>query len=375
MSSILLEQTDATEELSKAGVSIWLDDINRENLHNNQFGRLLKEYDVVGVTTNPTIFATALAKGNAYDEQLEQLKGSGLSVEDAVFEITTRDVADAADLLQPAYDESFGQDGRVSIEVSPSMAHDTQGTIAEAKRLWAKVDHMNAMIKIPATDEGLEAIRACIADGISVNVTLIFGLARYEQVVEAYLSGLEAAKEAGRDLSMISSVASFFVSRVDTEVNARLNEVKDTAAADDLLNEVAVANARVAYGRFQELFASERATHLLDAGANVQRPLWASTGVKVEELAPTYYVTSLVAKDTVNTMPGKTLDALGGYSGLLSPFVDADIEAAKRTLAQVADLGIDMEDVSATLEAEGVQKFTDSWGELLGTVETALKAS
>ena len=286
-----------------------------------------------------------------------------------------RDVADAADLLQPAYDESFGQDGRVSIEVSPSMAHDTQGTIAEAKRLWAKVDHMNAMIKIPATDEGLEAIRACIADGISVNVTLIFGLARYEQVVEAYLSGLEAAKEAGRDLSMISSVASFFVSRVDTEVNARLNEVKDTAAADDLLNEVAVANARVAYGRFQELFASERATHLLDAGANVQRPLWASTGVKVEELAPTYYVTSLVAKDTVNTMPGKTLDALGGYSGLLSPFVDADIEAAKRTLAQVADLGIDMEDVSATLEAEGVQKFTDSWGELLGTVETALKAS
>jgi transaldolase len=366
--------TNATADLSAAGVSIWLDDINRENLQNDKLERLIEERNVVGVTTNPTIFATALSKGNAYDEQLEQLKGNDLSVEDAVFEITTRDVADASDLFTGIYRSTLGQDGRVSIEVSPGAAHDTNATIAEAKRLWAKVDHENAMIKIPATDEGLAAIQACIADGISVNVTLIFGLARYKQVVEAYLSGLEAAHKAGRDLSAISSVASFFVSRVDTEVNKRLDALADTTAADELRNEVAVANARAAYQRFTELFASERAKALLDEGANLQRPLWASTGVKVAELAPTYYVTSLIAPNTVNTMPEKTLDALTSYDGPLLAFVSADMEAAKRVLTQVEELGIAMDDVSAALEAEGVQKFTDSWSELAETVKRALDA-
>lgn len=372
MSTFLLDSTTGshTEQLTAAGVSIWLDDINRENLQNDKLASLIEERNVVGVTTNPTIFATALSKGAVYDSQLRALAAKGASRNEAVFEITTRDVRDAADLFRSVWEESLGQDGRVSIEVSPENAHDTEATIAEAHRLWDTVDRPNVMIKVPATAEGLPAIQALIASGISVNVTLIFGLARYQQVVEAYLAGLEEARANGIELSTISSVASFFVSRVDTEVNARLEKLGGEQAAG-LRNQAAVANARLAYRLFSELFDSERARELLSAGAHVQRPLWASTGVKVNDLPDTFYVTSLVGQDTVNTMPGKTLEAIADH-GKIATNTATEFDGAAKVIEQLQALGIDLDEVGEQLEAEGVQKFIASWGELGDTVAAAL---
>ncbi|MCU1470724.1 MAG: tal [Glaciihabitans sp.] len=370
----MTDTTSPTAELSALGVSIWLDDLSRERINSGGLQKLIDERNVVGVTTNPTIFAAALAKGEAYDAQVAELAKSGTSVTDAVFEITTDDVAHASEIFAPVYATSGGKDGRVSIEVEPGLAHDAAGTTAEARRLWAKVNHPNAMIKIPATIEGLEAITETIAVGISVNVTLIFSLERHRQVINAYLSGLEKAKAAGIDLATIHSVASFFVSRVDTEVNNRLDAI-GTAEAKALKSKAGVANAQLAYQVFEQAFDSERARVLLDAGANKQRPLWASTGVKDPTLPDTLYVTQLAVKDVVNTMPEKTLEATFDHGVIEGDQVTGSYAAANKVLDELAEQGISYDEVTQLLEKEGVEKFVVSWNELLDTVSAALEAA
>jgi transaldolase len=363
-----------TAALSAAGVSIWLDDLSRQRIASGGLERLIAERDVVGVTTNPTIFAGALAKGDGYEAQLHTLAAAGADVDTAVFEITTDDVRDAADHFRRTYDASSGYDGRVSIEVAPDLANDTERTIEQAKALWAKVDRPNVMIKIPATLEGLDAITAAIGAGISVNVTLIFSLDRYRQVMEAYLAGLEQAKAAGIDLATIHSVASFFVSRVDTEIDKRLAAI-GTDEALALKSKAGVANARLAYELYEQVFSGERATALLDAGANRQRPLWASTGVKDPALPDTLYVTELVAKGVVNTMPEKTLEATFDHGEILGDTVTGAYADAGQVLDSLAKVGVDYDDVTLVLEREGVEKFIVSWHELLDTVRTALEAA
>ncbi len=370
----MADNTSPTAQLSEVGVSIWLDDLSRERISTGGLQKLMAERNVVGVTTNPTIFAAALAKGEAYDAQVATLAAAGASVSEAVFEITTDDVQAASDIFRPVYDASNGVDGRVSIEVAPDLAHDAAGTIAEAKRLWAKVDRPNAMIKIPATIAGLEAITEVIGAGISVNVTLIFSLARHQAVIEAYLAGLEKAKAAGIDLSTIESVASFFVSRVDTEIDARLEAI-GTPEALALKSKAGVANAQLAYQLFEQQFATERAQALLAAGANKQRPLWASTGVKDPSLPDTLYVTELAVDGVVNTMPEKTLEATFDHGVIEGDRVTVSYGEAQQVLDQLAAVGVDYDDVTAQLEKEGVEKFIVSWNELLDTVTAALEAS
>ena len=361
-----------TSALSGAGVSIWLDDLSRSSLKTGKLAKLIADVDVVGVTTNPTIFAGALTDGESYAAQVAELAAKNISADEAVFEITTDDVADACDLFRPIYNRTQGVDGRVSIEVSPTLAHDAPGTIAEAKRLWAKVNRPNALIKIPATLAGLDAITDVIGAGISVNVTLIFSLERYGAVIDAYLAGLEKASAAGHDLEDIHSVASFFVSRVDTEVDKRL----DALGADaSLKSQAGLANARLAYELFENAFDSERAAKLLALGANAQRPLWASTGVKDPALPDTLYVTELVAAGVVNTMPEKTLLATADHGVVVGNTITTNYDEARLLFAQLAAAGIDFEDVTTTLETEGVDKFIVSWGELLDTVTTALEAA
>jgi transaldolase len=366
--------TSPTAELSALGVSIWLDDLSRERIQSGGLQKLIDERNVVGVTTNPTIFAAALAKGEAYDAQVAELAKAGASVTDAVFEITTSDVAHASEIFADVYTKSGGVDGRVSIEVEPGLAHDAAGTAAEAKRLWAKVDRPNAMIKIPATVEGLEAITETIAAGISVNVTLIFSLERHREVINAYLSGLEKARAAGIDLSTIQSVASFFVSRVDTEIDKRLTAI-GTPEALALKSKAGVANAQLAYEVFEQAFDSERAKVLLAAGANRQRPLWASTGVKDPSLPDTLYVVQLAVKDVVNTMPEKTLDATFEHGVIEGDQVTGSYAEANKVLDALAEQGISYDEVTALLEKEGVEKFVVSWNELLDTVSAALESA
>ena len=363
-----------TAQLSKAGVSIWLDDLSRGRIETGNLQELIDSRNVVGVTTNPTIFAGALSNGEVYAAQVAELAAAGKGVTEAVFEITTDDVARASDIFRPVFDASNGYDGRVSIEVEPGLAHDAQGTIEQAKALWAKVNKPNAMIKIPATIEGLEAITETIAAGISVNVTLIFSLDRYRAVINAYLTGLEKAKAAGVDLSTIHSVASFFVSRVDTEIDKRLTAI-GTDEALALKSKAGVANAQLAYEVFVESFATERAEALLDAGANKQRPLWASTGVKDPSLADTLYVTQLVADSVVNTMPEKTLEATFDHGVIEGDSVTGSYADANEVLDAIAAQGISYDDVTLLLEKEGVEKFIVSWNELLDTVTAALEAA
>ncbi len=363
-----------TAQLSALGVSIWLDDLSRDRITSGGLASLIEQRDVVGVTTNPTIFATALATGTTYDAQIRDLAASGVDVTDAVFEITTDDVAAAADIFAPIYASTAGRDGRVSIEVEPGLAHDAAGTIAQARQLWAKVGRPNVMVKIPGTLEGLEAITETIGAGISVNVTLIFGLERYREVIDAYLAGLEKARAAGIDLATIHSVASFFVSRVDTEIDKRLSAI-GTSEALALKSKAGVANARLAYELFQQAFAEDRARALIEAGANVQRPLWASTGVKDPSLPDTLYVTQLAVADTVNTMPEKTLEATFDHASIEGDAVTGAYEQSRAVLAELEGLGISIAEVTALLEKEGVEKFIVSWNELLDTVAAALEAA
>ncbi|WP_407918489.1 transaldolase, partial [Kitasatospora sp. NE20-6] len=332
---------------------------------------LVQEKHVVGVTTNPTIFQKAIGGGSAaYDGQLDDLAVRKVTVDEAVRMITTSDVRDAADVLRPVYDASNGRDGRVSIEVDPRLAHETAPTVAEAKQLWWLVDRPNVLIKIPATKAGLPAITEVIARGISVNVTLIFSLERYRAVMDAYLTGLEKARTAGLDLSQIESVASFFVSRVDTEIDKRLEKIGGEAKG--LRSKAAIANARLAYQAYEEVFSSDRWKALESAGANPQRPLWASTGVKDPNLPDTLYVTELVAPGTVNTMPEATLDATGDHGTVTGDTVTVNYADAQAVMDAVAAAGVDYDDVVQVLEDEGVEKFEISWKELLETVSASL---
>ncbi|MFJ5925344.1 transaldolase [Kitasatospora sp. NPDC092948] len=372
--------TDALNRLSEEGVAIWLDDLSRERLNSGNLAELVQEKHVVGVTTNPTIFQKAIAGNGAYNRQLEDLAVRKVTTDEAVRMITTSDVRDAADVLRPVYDASNGRDGRVSIEVDPRLAHETAATIAEAKQLWWLVDRPNVLIKIPATLAGLPAISAVLAKGISVNVTLIFSLERYKAVIDAHLTGLEQAKAAGLDISQVESVASFFVSRVDTEIDKRLDAVGGEAKA--LRSKAAVANARLAYQAYEEVYgsvdgskpASARWQALEAAGAKPQRPLWASTGVKDPSLPDTLYVTELVAPGTVNTMPEATLDATDDHGVVTGDTITPNYADAKAVLDAVAAAGVDYDDVVRVLEEEGVQKFEVSWNELLDTVTAALQS-
>jgi transaldolase len=366
--------TNPLATLSAAGVSVWLDDLSRERIVSGGLKKLIEERSVVGVTTNPTIFANALAQGDAYDDQVAELAAKNTGVSDAVVDITTHDVARGCDIFRPMFDASAGHDGRVSIEVEPALAHDTAGTIAQGRMLWDTVDRPNAMIKVPATIAGLDAITQLTALGISVNVTLIFSLERHREVINAYLSGIEKAKAAGIDISQIRSVASFFVSRVDTEVDKRLEAI-GTPEALALKGKAGIANARLAYQVFEQAFASERAKGLIAAGANLQRPLWASTGVKDPALRDTLYVEELVAPNVVNTMPEKTMEATFDHGEIRSDTITGNYADANRVLDDLAGLGISYDEVTALLEAEGVDKFTVSWNELLDTVSAALDAA
>lgn len=354
-------------KLTDAGVSIWLDDLSRERIQSGNLSSLITDYSVRGVTTNPTIFAAAL-KTAAYGPGIEAEKERGSTVEQVVFNLTTEDVASACDLFLPTYQATNGVDGRVSIEVSPELAHDTQGTINQAVDLYKKVDRENVMIKIPATLEGLPAITEVIGRGISVNVTLIFSIARYEAVINAYFAGLKKALSEGIDISKIHSVASFFVSRVDTEVDKRLMSI----GREDLRSRAAIANAQLAYELFLEKFSSEEWKGLSAQGAREQRPLMASTGVKDPTLPDTLYVTELVAKSVVNTMPEKTMMAMADHGEVSGDSITPNIAKAKAFMAELSGAGINMDEVTELLEKEGVEKFIVSWHELLDSVRQAL---
>ncbi|CAI9392355.1 transaldolase [Microbacterium sp. T2.11-28] len=368
--------TTPTQQLSAAGVSIWLDDLSRSRITSGNLASLIETRTVSGVTTNPSIFQAAIgnADDDSYQEALAALAADGADADAAIFALTTDDVRNAADIFRPVYDATGGVDGRVSIEVSPDLAHDTAATIEEAKKLWATVDRENALIKIPATKAGLPAITEVIAAGISVNVTLIFSLERYAEVIDAYLSGLEKARAAGIDLGTIHSVASFFVSRVDTEVDKRLTAIGSEAALE-LKSLAGVANARLAYELFEKEFAQDRAADLVAAGANVQRPLWASTGVKDPALPDTLYVTELVAPGTVNTMPEKTLEATFDHGVVSGDTITGAYAGAHDVFDRLAAVGVDFADVTQVLEDEGVEKFIVSWHDLQSTVSAALAAT
>jgi transaldolase len=358
--------------LSAAGVSVWLDDLSRERLQTGNLQNLIDTRSIVGVTTNPSIFQAALSKGSAYDAQVKELAERGADVDATIRTVTTDDVRTACDVLAKAYQASGGVDGRVSIEVDPRLAHDTDKTVAQAIELWKIVDRPNLLIKIPATEAGLPAITAVIAEGISVNVTLIFSVERHEAVMDAYLAGLDKATQAGHDLSTIHSVASFFVSRVDTEIDARLEKI-GTQEALALRGQAGVANARLAYKAYEDVFVGGARFEALKAdGARVQRPLWASTGVKNPEYSDTLYVTELVAPNTVNTMPEKTLEAVADHGVITGDTVSGTSDAAQAVFDALEAIGVDLTDVFLVLENEGVEKFEKSWHELLEATQGQL---
>ncbi|MGB5148618.1 MAG: transaldolase [Mycobacterium sp.] len=370
----MMAQNPNLAALSAAGVSVWLDDLSRERLQTGNLAELIATKSIVGVTTNPSIFQAALSKGTAYDAQVNELAARGADVDATIRTVTTDDVRNACDVLAKTYEASDGVDGRVSIEVDPRLAHDTDRTILQAIELRKIVDRPNLLIKIPATLAGLPAITAVIAEGISVNVTLIFSVERHKAVIDAYLTGLEKAKEAGHDLSTIHSVASFFVSRVDSEIDARLEKI-GTQEALDSRGQAGVANARLAYAAYEELFGGERFAALQESGARVQRPLWASTGVKNPDYSDTLYVTELVATNTVNTMPEKTLDAVADHGVVTGDTVSGTAAAAQGVFDALVEVGIDLDDVFKVLEEEGVEKFEKSWQELLEATQGQLDAA
>ncbi|MFI2214378.1 transaldolase [Streptomyces sp. NPDC020141] len=371
--------TDVLKRLSDEGVAIWLDDLSRKRITSGNLAELIDQH-VVGVTTNPSIFQKAISSGDGYEQQLTELAARKVTVEEAIRMITTADVRDAADILRPVFDATQGQDGRVSIEVDPRLAHDTTATVAEAKQLAWLVDRPNTLIKIPATEAGLPAITETIGLGISVNVTLIFSLERYRAVMDAYLAGLEKAKERGLDLSKIHSVASFFVSRVDTEIDARIDAL-GTPEAKAARGKAGLANARLAYEAYEAVFgsaddataASDRWAVLDRARANKQRPLWASTGVKDKAYKDTLYVDDLVAPGTVNTMPEATMEAAADHGQITGDTVRGTYDRSRAELKAVEQLGISYDEVVQQLEDEGVEKFESAWNDLLKSTEAELK--
>jgi len=368
-----MTQNPILRALSAAGVSVWLDDLSRDRLTSGNLQHLIDTRSVVGVTTNPSIFQKAISQGDGYDQQLSDLASRGVTVEEAIRMITTADVRDAADILRPVFDATGGQDGRVSIEVDPRSAHDTDKTKAEAKTLWWLVDRPNLFIKIPATLAGLPAITATLAEGISVNVTLIFSLERYEQVMRAFQEGVAQAKANGKDLSDLQSVASFFVSRFDTEIDKRLEKI-GSPDAEAMMGKAAVANARLAYELYEKVFDNDEWRSLKAAGANEQRPLWASTSTKNPKYRDIIYVEQLIAPGTVNTMPEPVIHAFADH-GETADTVRPNYELAHQEMARLAEVGIDLDDVYDTLEREGVEKFEASWNELLAGVQKSLEAA
>jgi transaldolase len=365
--------TDPLTALTEAGVSIWLDDLSRERLLTGSLADLAASQHVVGVTTNPTIFAQAITGSDAYDSQVADLAARGVGTPEALRMLTTTDVRSACDVLRPVYDNTNGLDGRVSIEVDPRLARDTRATIAEARQLWWLVDRPNLFIKIPAARQGLPAITACLAEGISINVTLIFSLPRYEAVMEAFLAGMEQAAQQGRDLSAIASVASFFVSRVDTAVDARLDKI-GTREAAELRGRAAIANARLAYERYEQVFSAPRWAVLAAAGARPQRPLWASTSVKDPGYPDTRYVTGLVAPGVINTMPESTLRAVAEHGQVPADSIHGSYAEARQMLDALGMVGVDYDEVMGGLEAEGVAKFDAAWNQVGEHLTTALQA-
>ena len=363
--------SDVLRELTEAGVSVWLDDISRDRLRTGNLETLVKDFHVRGVTSNPTIFAHAVSKGNAYEDQVKDLALRGVSVEEAMRMIMTYDIRWACDVLRPVYDESGGVDGRVSIEVDPRLARETAKTVAEAKQLWWLVDRPNLFIKIPATAPGIPAITATLAEGISVNVTLIFSLERYAEVIDAFMAGLEQAAANGHDISKLASVASFFVSRVDTEVDKRLDKIA-TPEAQALRGKAAIANARLAYELYESKLGTPRWAALKAKGARVQRPLWASTSTKDPAFPDTMYVVDLVVADTVNTMPEATLHAMADHGVLRGDTVHGTYEESRAVFADLGKLGIGYDDVVQVLEDEGVSKFEVSWNEMIETIRNEL---
>ncbi|MDV6310696.1 transaldolase [Gordonia amicalis] len=370
-----MTQNEKLAELSAAGVSVWLDDLSRDLITSGDLAELISTKSVVGVTTNPSIFQAALSKGTAYNAQVTELAARGTDVDGTIRTVTTDDVRNACDVLAPVHEGSDGVDGRVSIEVDPRLAHDTGATVAQAIELWKIVDRPNLLIKIPATKAGLPAITRVIAEGISVNVTLIFSVERYKEVMDAYLDGLDAAAEAGHDLSTIHSVASFFVSRVDTEIDKRLDAI-GTPEATELKGKAALANARLAYSAYQQVFEVEsRFPDLLAKGARPQRALWASTGVKNPDYPDTLYVSELVAPNTVNTMPGKTMDAFADHGWVNTGSIIGLAQESQEVFDKIAALGVDTVDVFKVLEQEGVSKFEDAWNDLLNATAEQLSAA
>jgi transaldolase len=363
------QPNDRLAQLSAAGVAVWLDDISRDRLRTGNLAELVRAKHVAGVTSNPTIFEKALSKGSAYNDQTRDLALRGVSVEEASRAITTYDIRWACDVLRPAYDTSAGVDGRVSLEVDPRIAKDEPArTVAEARALWWMVDRPNLFIKIPATPEGLPAITQCLAEGISVNVTLIFSLTRYGEVIDAFFAGLEKAAAAGLELPAITSVASFFVSRVDSEVDGRLDKI-GTPQAAQLRGKAAIANARLAYELYEQRFSGPRWEALRVAGAHPQRPLWASTSTKDPAYDDTRYVVDLVAPGVVNTMPESTIEAVADHAELRGDTIRGRYDESRRVFADLEELGIGYDDVTAVLETEGVEKFSTSWTELLAAIE------
>lgn len=362
--------SDRLKQLSEAGVSIWLDDLSRERIETGNLTDLKKNSSVVGITSNPSIFAKALEEGERYDEQVRRLVAQGADLDTVVEELTTTDVRNACDVFMDVFEASGGVDGRVSIEVNPGFAHQTEETVRQAEELWRKVDRPNLYIKIPGTEEGWPAIVETLGAGIPVNVTLIFGLDQYQHVMQAYVDGIEKARDAGHDISRLHSVASFFVSRVDTEIDKRLEAA---GAPADLFGKAGIANARLAYKAFEEFFASDRWQALVAAGANPQRPLWASTGVKNPDYPDTMYVTDLVVPNTVNTMPQQTLEAVADHGEVLGDRIRPFYDDAAAVFAALADAGIDYDDVIRVLIKEGVEKFVTAFDDLGATVGKAME--
>ncbi|MDO5672905.1 MAG: transaldolase [Actinomycetaceae bacterium] len=365
---------DLLKELSDIGVSVWLDDLSRTRLRTGQLTELAEKDHVVGVTTNPAIFSAAIGDGTTYAEQIKELAAKGATVEEAVTAMTSDDVREACDIMRPIFDATNGQDGRVSIEVDPRISADREATIAQAKALHALVDRPNVLIKIPATKGSIPAISDAIAAGISINVTLIFTIEQYVDVLDAYMEGLERAKASGLDLGKIRSVASVFVSRLDTMIDPMLDAI-GTPEAKALRSKAAVANARLSFEAYEKVMASDRWKALEAAGAHKQRPLWASTGVKDASLSPTLYVDELAAPETVNTMPEATLRAVAAGSKLHGNAIEGTYEESREVIAGLGKVGIDFDDCAHKLLVEGVEKFEVAWVSLLDKVQAALDAA
>ena len=362
------------EELTAAGVSIWLDELSRTLLNSGTLNRLVKESHVVGITTNPTIFANAIGDSENYTDQIQELGQRRTPTADVLRLLTATDVRSACDVLRPIYEATDAVDGRVSIEVDPRLAHDTADAIVEARQLWRLVDRPNLFIKIPATKAGLPAISQCLAEGISINVTLIFSLQRYAEVIDAFLDGMERANAAGRDLSTLASVASFFVSRVDTEIDKRLDEIA-TPEATALKGAAAIANARLAFQQYERVFAGDRWAALAAAGGRPQRALWASTGVKDPSYGDTRYVVDLVTDGVVNTMPQATLAAVADHGAILGDTIRPFYANARQVLDDIAAVGVDYDDVVQLLEDDGLAKFETSWALVTAKLSERLLAT